>query len=143
VKGEQYMNSKYLGPDRREFTRIKLSLSALYNFVKEPFTEDLSKKRAGTMCTLSAKGIGLEIKTLDETFLEDLYKGMMKIGIIFSLEEGPPIKALAKMSWITKTVDEENGEVKYVMGLEFTDITTQNIDTIKTFIINTYLRDRI
>lgn len=135
------MEEKYKGPERREAVRLEQDIPVEYSFISEVKSTELARKRSGIIHDISARGVRLEVNELDEAWMEGLYSGLIKLGLeIKLLGERRPIRALAKVVWLTKAWQESNvGLTKYILGLEFLDITTSDQDTIRNYVISSYL----
>jgi len=129
------------GPERRENVRIYLSASADFIFINDERSAELSKQRSGEIKNISATGVLLEIDELNETWKDGLFTGVIKIALEIKLPGlERPIRALARMVWLSKLWKEKESREKYVLGLNFVDITTQSQDLIKDYIIASYLK---
>ena len=135
------MEEKYKGPERRESVRLEQDIPAEYNFINEIKSVALSHKRSGTIRNISSKGVRLEINELDASLMEGLYSGLIKLGILINLPgEERPLKAIAKVAWLTKAFENsDTGSAKYILGLEFLDISAADTDAIVKYILNEYL----
>lgn len=139
------MENKYLGQERREYVRLEQTIPAKYNLINDVKSIELSKKRTATIQNISAGGVRLQVEGLDEQWIEGLYSGMVKLGLEIELPGGgKPVRALAKVAWLTKAPEAtESGKTNCLMGLEFIDITTEDKDSIKKYIISSYLEEKI
>jgi c-di-GMP-binding flagellar brake protein YcgR len=139
------MGDKYTGPERRESVRLERIIPAEYNLINDLKSIELSRKRSGIIQNISARGVRLQAEELDERWIEGLYSGMVKLGLEIKLPGGQkPIRALAKVAWLTKTPQQtETGKTNYLIGLEFIDITTEDRDIIKKYIISSYLEEKV
>lgn len=137
------MEEKYSGLERRKAVRLEQDIPVEYNFLNDIKSLELSRKRSGIIRDISALGVRLEADELNRDWIEGLYSGLIKLGIEIKLPgEKRPIRALTKVVWLTKAwQDNEGGLTKYVLGLEFLDITTADLDVIKSYIINSYLEE--
>lgn len=135
------MAEKYSGPERREAVRLEQDILVEYNFIDDVKSKKLSNKKKGLIRNISAKGARLEVDELEEAWMEDLYSGIIKLGLEMKLPgEQRTLRAIAKVVWLTKALQESGLSLtKYVLGLEFLDITTSDQDIIKNYILNSYL----
>lgn len=139
------MEEKYKGPERREAVRLEQDIPVEYNFINEVKSTGLSRKRSGMIRNISSRGVRLEVGELDESLMEGLYSGLIKLGLEIKLPgQKQPLRALARAVWITKAWQESVEPTgQYVLGLEFVDISTADEDTIKSYIINSYLGGQV
>lgn len=137
------MEEKYKGPERRESVRLEQDIPAEYNFINDIKSVALSQKRSGMIRNISARGVRLEVSELDESLMEGLYSGLIKLGVLINLPgEERPLKAIAKVAWLTKAFEKSDTEsIKYILGLEFLDLSAADIDTIIKYILNKYLSE--
>jgi len=135
------MEEKYKGPERRESARLEQDIPVEYNFIDDVKSKELSKKKKGLIRNISAEGGRLEVDELEEAWMEGLYSGLIKLGLEIKLPgEQRTLRAIAKVVWLTKALQESDLSLtKYVLGLEFLDITTSDQDTIRNYVINFYL----
>jgi len=134
------MEEKYKGPEHRESVRLGQDIPVEYNFINEVKSVELSQMREGTIHNVSSGGVQLEVENLRDEWTNGLYSGLIKIGLKIKLPgEKQIIRALAKVIWLTKSWQETN---RYIMGLEFLDITTADRDKITNYILNSYLEER-
>ena len=137
----EFKKLHFEGPERRENVRIYLSASADFIFINDERSAELSKQRSGEIKNISATGVLLEIDELNETWKDGLFTGVIKIALEIKLPGlERPIRALARMVWLSKLWKEKESREKYVLGLNFVDITTQSQDLIKDYIIASYLK---
>jgi c-di-GMP-binding flagellar brake protein YcgR len=135
------MQDKWMGPERRETVRLELSANVDYTLINDIKSAELSRRRRAIVTNISARGLRIESDEIDDSQIEELYNGRIKLGLEMKLPAiDTPIRALAKVAWLTKGWKEQDGRAKYVMGLEFVDITTAHQDLIRGYIIDSYLR---
>ena len=68
--------------------------------------------------------------------LKQLKANKAKLALRFMLEEGSPdINATAQVKWVVKANVDESGKSKFVMGLEFLDISSEDRNRIVHFVI--------
>jgi c-di-GMP-binding flagellar brake protein YcgR len=135
------MEEKYKGPERRESARLEQDIPVEYNFIDDVKSKELSKKKKGLIRNISAEGGRLEVDELEEAWMEGLYSGLIKLGLEIKLPgEQRTLRAIAKVVWLTKALQESDLSLtKYILGLEFLDITTSDQDTVRNYVINFYL----
>jgi len=135
------MEEKYKGPERRESARLEQDIPVEYNFIDDVKSKELSKKKKGLIRNISAEGGRLEVDELEEAWMEGLYSGLIKLGLEIKLPgEQRTLRAIAKVVWLTRALQESDLSLtKYILGLEFLDITTSDQDTIRNYVINFYL----
>lgn len=135
------MEEKYKGPERRESVRLEQDIPVEYNFIDDVKSKELSKKKKGLIRNISAEGGRLEVDELEEAWMEGLYSGLIKLGLEIKLPgEQRTLRAIAKVVWLTKALQESDLSLtKYILGLEFLDITTSDQDTVRNYVINFYL----
>jgi len=135
------MQDKWMGPERRETVRLELTVPVEYTLINDIRSTELSKRRRASVTNISSRGVRIESDEIDDSLIEELYNGKIKIGLEMRLPDADvPLKALAKVAWLTKGWKEQDGRAKYVMGLEFVDITTAHQDLIRGYIIDSYLK---
>ncbi|MFH1577926.1 MAG: hypothetical protein ABIC18_02520, partial [Candidatus Omnitrophota bacterium] len=70
---------------------------------------------------------------------EDLKTGKIKLALEIEIPDiKDTVRNLARVAWFSE-INKENETKKFVMGLKFIDSTTVSQDTIKEYIINSYL----
>lgn len=139
------MEDKYeqIGPQKREFIRLQQIIPAAYNLIDDLKSLSLTRKTEAVIMDISAGGVCIEIDDLDKTWAEGLYSGTVKLGVEIKLPGLPkPIQALARVVWLNKgPLQTETGKLRYILGLEFKDITTASEDIIRDYIIRNYIKD--
>ena len=139
------MEDKYTepGPQKREFIRLQQVIPAAYNLIDDLKSLALSRKIEAMISDISAGGVRIEIDDLDKTWAAGLYSGAVKLGVEIRLPGlAKPVQALARVVWLNKgPLQTETGKVRYILGLEFKDITTVSEDIIRDYIIKHYIKD--
>lgn len=132
------MEMKYEGPERRQNTRLYHPVPVEYNFINDIQSRELSMKRSGYVCNISAGGALLELDELNEDWIEDMKVSKIKIAIKMHIDAYPePISAIARVAWIK---EKKEGKKKYQLGLSYADITDEDRDRVKKYVINSYLQ---
>jgi len=139
--GMEFRKLYYPGPERRENVRIYQVLPVEFVFINEDTSAELSKPCSAVIQNISAGGVLLEVDELNESWKDGLFSGMIKVAIEIKLPGiEQPIRALARMVWFSKLWKEKDKKEKYVMGLEFVDITTRAQDLIREYIISSFFK---
>lgn len=124
--------------ERREFIRIKATLTVRYKFLCKHLTDPkLEEIYQAITNNISAGGMLLEGPVPNLGWLPDLLLQKMVIGINVMLPtESEPVKALTRVAWVD-SVNEVTRQCK--LGLKFKEITSQDSDKIMRFIIRAQL----
>ena len=108
-------------------------LPVQYKFISiegRPISDELY---SGETRDMSSSGILLAGPIPDQISLRQLLKEKITIWMLVELpEEESPIQALARVAWIQS--DKEDPE-NCMLGLEFTQITSANVDKIYAMIV--------
>lgn len=135
----------YTGADRRRNIRWSQAIAAGFKFVSQERKAAGSGRYSGIIHNISADGACLEIGELDEQWKDEIISGKLRILVEINLPgSSGPILALAKGVWISKLWEEKDagaGQGKYLLGLNFTDITTASKDAITGHILKSYIND--
>ncbi|GAF91192.1 unnamed protein product [marine sediment metagenome] len=119
--------------ERREFVRVKTSLSIRYKFLNQSGDDFDEKIYEGVTQNLSGGGLLLTGKIPDLGWIPDLLMQKIVIGVNIMLPDSPePIKALTRVAWAEAF---EEGSGKFAFGLMFREITKEAQDKIFRFII--------
>lgn len=127
------------GVERRKSIRFSKEITLRFvifdSFASDERKEDL-RPREGKISNISAGGVRVSTSDLDEKDLEALKSNRAKLALRFSLEEKScDINATAQVKWMVKANTEE-GKSKFVIGLEFLDISSEDRNRIVQFIIS-------
>jgi c-di-GMP-binding flagellar brake protein YcgR len=134
----------YSGVEKRENTRWQEKLTGDFVFIDSVGSTKITKKQQGIINNISAEGICLEISTVDESWEDDLFSGVIKIVLSLKLPSmDKHISAIAKVVWMNKVLEKNEKKGKYVMGLTFCDIATASQDVIKKYIIDSYFKNSV
>ncbi|MBI4712990.1 MAG: PilZ domain-containing protein [Planctomycetes bacterium] len=130
--------SPFYEQERREFIRIKTTLTVRYKFFCSHITDPrLEEIYQGITNNISAGGILLDGTVPNLGWLPDLLTQKIVIGINIMLPtETESVKALTRVAWID-SVNEVTKQCK--MGLKFKEITSQDSDKIMRYIIRAQL----
>ena len=128
------------GTERRRSVRfskeIPLRFVIFDSFASDEKKEDL-RPREGKISNISAGGVRISTSDLGEKDLEALKSNRAKLALRFNLEEKvPDINATAQVKWMVKANINGEGKSKFVMGLEFLDISSEDRNRIVQFIIS-------
>ncbi len=119
--------------ERREFVRVKTSLSVRYKFLSQSVEGLEDKIYEGVTQNLSGGGLLLTGKIPDLKWIPDLLMQKIVIGVNIMLPDSPDaIKALTRVAWAEAF---EEGSEKCSFGLTFREITKEAQDKIFRFII--------
>jgi c-di-GMP-binding flagellar brake protein YcgR len=135
------MEDKYKGLDRRQSVRLSREMPAKFMLIDEEKSAEITDVRSGSIRNISAGGALMECTDLNEEWIEGLVSGMIKAALEIEVPESEsPVRALARAVWFSKIdKDEKTKKQKYILGLQFVDITTASQDIIRNYIIKTYL----
>ncbi len=119
--------------ERREFVRVRASLSVRYKFLRQSGEDIDEKVYEGVTQNLSGGGLLLTGKIPDLGWIPDLLMQKIVIGVNIIFPDSPePIKALTRVAWAEAF---EEGSGKCAFGLMFREITKEAQDKIFRFII--------
>ncbi len=124
--------------ERREFVRVHLEIPVTYRFVSQHRDEsELDHVYRGTTSNISAGGLLLRGEIPLIPWIPELLMQKMLIGVTLGLpDEGPPVKALARVAWL-ETVEEPS--LRSRMGLAFREITAADRERIFQFILQSLM----
>ena len=128
--------------ERRLNVRIKISVPIHFVvFDSEAVTKldlrETIKLRTAVSRDLGVGGLGMDTDDLRDEWIDDLSTGLIKIALKFDLPASS-ISATAKVSWIKKKDAPKPGEKKYVLGLNFLDISTIDANKIVNLVVGSY-----
>jgi len=129
--------------ERRRNVRIKITVPVSFVVFDSESTDRLDfretiKLRTGITRNLCVGGLCMETDDLLYGWINDLSSGLIKLALKFELPTSP-ISATAKVAWINKSEDPKPGEKKYVLGLDFLDISTIDANKIVNLVVGSYL----
>ncbi|MFH1338964.1 MAG: PilZ domain-containing protein [Candidatus Omnitrophota bacterium] len=135
------MEDKYKGLDRRQSVRLSRELPSRFMLIDEDKSAEITGVCSGSVRNISAGGALMECYDLSDAWIEGLVSGMIKVAVEIEVPESEaPVRALARAAWFSKIEkDEEKDKEKYILGLQFVDITTASQDIIRNYIIKSYL----
>ncbi len=124
--------------DRREFTRVRVSVPVRYKFLHHEMEHpDLDHIWEGSTSNLSGSGLLMKIKVPHMDWVTLLLTGKMKVGVNLILPTYElPVKALCRVSWMESM---NPSTQKLNMGLVFREIGSQAKDEIVQYIIKTQM----
>ena len=124
--------------ERREFVRVRLEIPVTYRFVSQHRDEgELDHVYRGTTSNISAGGLLLRGEIPLIPWIPELLMQKMLIGVTLGLpDEGPPVKALARVAWIEAV---EEPSLRSRMGLAFREITAADRERIFQFILQSLM----
>ena len=128
------------GPEKREQIRWQQIIPGRIIFINIEREKSFGKRHSVIIHNISAGGLCVEVDTLDENLRDDLISGIVKMLVEISLPSTrEPILAMAKVVWLSK-LWKEKGATKgeYLMGLQFTELTTSSKDAITDCILKSY-----
>ncbi|MFC1703370.1 PilZ domain-containing protein [Candidatus Omnitrophota bacterium] len=103
--------------DRRKYIRLKSVFPVEFRVVSD--TEP--RWQQGFTSDVSTDGICLKINNADEQYLQDIYRGGMRLSLRIDIPlTGKGTNALAKITWIRKEKDAPIN--RYAVGLEFVKV---------------------
>ena len=118
---------------RRTYDRLAARLPVQYKFISvegRPIGEEFYH---GETRDISSSGLLLVGPIPDQISLRQLLKEKITIWMLIEIgEEQPSVQALARVAWLQS--DKESAE-NCVLGLEFTQITTANVDKIYAMMV--------
>lgn len=128
--------------ERRQNVRIKISVPVHFViFDSEAVTKldfnDTIKLRSAVSRNLGVGGLCMETDDLDDQWIENLSSGVIKLALKFDLPTSA-ISATAKVAWLKKREDPKPGEKKYILGLQFLDISTIDTNKIVNLVVGSY-----
>jgi len=128
--------------ERRLNVRIKISVPIHFVvFDSEAVTKldlrETIKLRTAVSRDLGVGGLGMDTDDLRDEWISDLSTGLIKIALKFDLPASS-ISATAKVAWIKKKDAPKAGEKKYVLGLNFLDISTIDANKIVNLVVGSY-----
>ena len=114
----------YQGPERRKYRRVKEKIPVSYDLPGK------KKKIKTQACNISQKGLMLEA----EGNIEELKE--LKVALKLSLSEEKEFDRLfsaeSKVIWSKKK--DASGESKYQCGVEFTDMTQEDVKKLYLYL---------
>ncbi len=124
--------------ERREFVRVRLEIPVTYRFVSQHRDEsELDHVYRGTTSNISAGGLLLRGEIPLIPWIPELLMQKMLIGVALGLpDEGPPVKALARVAWIEAV---EEPSLRSRMGLAFREITAADRERIFQYILQSLM----
>lgn len=127
-------------PEKREQIRWQQIIPGKFLLINGDRGESFGQQRSAIIHNISAGGLCVELDTLDESLSDDLTSGRVKLLLEISLPSAKePILALAKVVWVSKLWKEKGVcEGEYLLGLQFTELTTSSRDAISDFILKSY-----
>jgi len=128
--------------ERRRNVRIKISVPVHFVvFDSEAVTKldfkETIKLRFAMSRDLGVGGLGMATDDLRDEWISDLSSGLIKIALKFDLPSSS-ISATAKVAWVKKKEAPKAGEKKYVLGLDFLDISTIDANKIVNLVVGSY-----
>ena len=119
---------------RRTYDRLEAQLLVQYKFISvedRPIGEQFYK---GQTRDISSSGLLLVGPIPEQISLRQLLKEKITIWMLIELPEEPSsVQALARVAWLQS--DKESAE-NCVLGLEFTQITSANVDKIYALMLH-------
>lgn len=123
--------------ERREFVRIKTSLSVRYKFLTHDGEDMEDKIREGTTKNISGGGLLLVGNVPEVSWIPELLMQKIIVGVNVLLPDNPePVKALTRVAWV-EAFEESTG--KCAFGLMFREIVREHQDKIFKFIIKSQM----
>ena len=128
------------GIERRRGVRFERELPLRFlvfdSFSSDGVEENLRPKE-GRISNISAGGVRISTTEIDEDTAQALKESKVKLALRFALEDGgKDINATAQVKWLIKANVDEQGRVKYIMGVEFLDINSEDRNRIIRFILS-------
>jgi len=128
--------------ERRQNVRIKLSLPIHFViFDSEAVTKldfnETVKLRFAMSRDLGVGGLCMDTDDLRDEWINDLFSGLIKLALKFELPNSS-ISATAKVAWIKKRENLKPGEKRYILGLNFLDISTIDANKIVNLVVGSY-----
>jgi len=124
--------------DRREFTRVRVSVPVRYKFLYDEIEHpDLDRIWEGATSNLSGSGLLLRVRVPEMDWVTLLLTGKMKVGINLILPTYElPVKALCRVSWMESM---NPATQTMFIGLSFREIGQQAKDEIVQYIVKTQM----
>ena len=124
--------------DRREFTRVRVSVPVRYKFLHSEIEHpDLEKIWEGSTSNLSGSGLLMKVRVPHLDWVTLLLTGKMKVGVNLILPTYElPVKALCRVSWMESM---DPATQKMYIGLTFREIGREAQDEIVQYIIKTQM----
>tara|TARA_B100000315_G_C14070106_1_gene360203 strand:- start:58 stop:459 length:402 start_codon:yes stop_codon:yes gene_type:complete len=123
---------------RRTFPRTTVSLPVKYSVVKwDDSPHDLEKAIVAKANDISARGIGfVHALDLNDKTIKKLQNGSLRLNLEFTLpNEEKPINILARMVHYGEDEDDDEAIKKQCMGVNFIDISEENLSIIDRFVL--------
>ena len=134
------MVEEYVGSERRHFKRLVVRLPVRFLFIDAEDKKELTETRSGHTVDISGGGLLLEMDELNEEWIKELISGMIRVGLELKVPtSSEPIRTLAKVAWMTKRKEPEEDQKKYLLGLNFVDITEKDRDKVLEYVVTAYL----
>ena len=130
------------GKERRRNVRIKISVPVHFVvFDSEAVTKldfkETIKLRFAMSRNLGVGGLGMDTDDLRDEWINDLSSGLIKLALKFELPNSS-ISATAKVAWIKKRENLKPGDKRYILGLNFLDISTVDANKIVNLVVGSY-----
>lgn len=124
--------------ERREFVRVNLDIPVTYKFLSQHRGDsELDHTYRGTTQNISAGGMLLRGEIPLIPWIPELLMQKMLLGVSLGIpDEGPPLRALARVAWI-ETVEEPT--LRCRMGLAFREITVTDRERIFQFVLKSLM----
>lgn len=137
------MEKSYNGPERRFYKRLIIQLPIKFSFVDIQVDLGIASFQQAFTADISGGGMAIELDQIEEELIPKLFAGLVRVGLKFEIPNNPSeIMSIAKAIWITKRSQPEAGQAKYLMGIQFIDITEKDRDKIIGFVVSSYLEEK-
>lgn len=131
---------EYPEMDRRLSMRWSKNVPTKFTLIDGEREVSFGDRQEAYVHNISAGGICIEMEQLDEGMKDELISAQIKIVLEIDIPQyKETILALGRVIWLSKLWKEkEPASGKYVMGLNFLDITTSSRDAIIDYILKSY-----
>lgn len=131
------MEKIYEGTERRHFKRLVVKLPVRLLLIDAKESRELPGTLLPHTVDISGGGLLFEISNLTEEWIRGLTSGMIRVGLELDLPTyAEPVRVLAKVAWLKK---KETDPKRYLLGLNFIDITEEDRDKVLRYVVNAYL----
>lgn len=127
--------TEYTGPERRSFGRLPVSLPISFSLFDTSESKKLTEIIYAHARNISAGGLLIETEQIPLQWVNALISGKVILNLRFKLPEfNDFIQSSAKVTWMARRKEVEQGVEPFVMGVNFTEISPEDQNRINTFV---------
>ncbi|MCP4649266.1 MAG: PilZ domain-containing protein [PVC group bacterium] len=134
------MEQSYGGQERRYYKRCSVELPVKLSFISDEVKTQVVEFYEAHTIDISGGGLAIKVQSLDREIIPQINVGVIRCGIKLHIPiYAEQIMMLTKSAWIMRQLSMGPEDSGYIIGVQFTDITTVNKDKIIGFIVGSYL----